>query len=44
MGWIIWILTYALGTGHTGDIHALSLNPWFITLCFLIGSISFGRD
>lgn len=40
MGWIIWILTYTLGTGNEGNIDALAFNPWFITLCFFIGSIS----
>ena len=37
MGWIIWILTYALGS----EAHTMALNPWFITLCFFIGSIKF---
>lgn len=32
MGWIIWILTFALGDGHTGNIDALAFNPWFVTL------------
>lgn len=37
MGWIIWILTYALGS----EAHTWAFNPWFITLCFFIGNIKF---
>jgi hypothetical protein len=37
MGWLIWVITYFAGQNGS----SLDCNPWFITLCFFIGSISF---
>ena len=38
MGWVIWIISYLI-TKDSG-VDALALNPWWISLCFLIGSMN----
>ena len=42
MGWLVWIISYAITKDSGAD--ALALNPWWITFCFFVGGIKFNAS